>query len=55
MNYKGYTIKKCYWSIGTFFNIYEGDTMVSVLALASIKAAKNVIDTYLKTKHNGSV
>lgn len=53
--YKGFVIKFC--TLGTlyteYWRIFKDDENITVLALYSAKAARNVIDTYLK--RTGSV
>ena len=53
--YKGHEIKYCSHGEGNTesWRIYQGKELLSIMCLYSAKAAKNVIDTYLK--RTGSV
>ena len=52
-SYKGFDIKELFLCAGyttSYITIYQGKERITQLCLYSIKAAKNVIDTYLRSQ-----
>lgn len=48
--YKGYQIVSVYgWTSGPRYSIYENGNMITQMSLSSVKACRNVIETYIKS------
>jgi len=48
--YKGYQIMSVYgWTSGPRYSIYENGVMITQMSLASVKACRNVIETWIRS------